>query len=189
MGQIVWELSDSVRAKMINNLKKDGEGIAEFDEQAVIDEVRALAEPILEDYLGGLGKSKDDMILGCLTGRELKILSNCKKYVMQYEAQRRSIKDGDQFRQVVWQYYSYCKKHGFLSPLDRQMRIEQNKNKKKLDTLSNIPKVAVDLAKALQSVNSWHVAEADRKGLTGDSRAWPIPWLTLIWSVYTEKNE
>ena len=55
------------------------------------------------------------------------------------------------------------------------MRIEQNKNKKKLDTLSNIPKVAVDLAKALQSVNSWHSAESERKGLTGDGRAWPIP--------------
>ena len=173
--QIVWELTDSVRAKMINEVRKNGEGIAEFDEQVVIDEVRALAEPILEDYLGGLGKSRDDMILGCLTGRELKILSNCKKYVMNYETQRRSIKDGDQFRQVVWQYYSYCKKHAFLSPLDRQLRIEQNKTKKKLDTLSNIPKVAVDLAKALQSVNAWHGAEADRKGLDGDSRAYPIP--------------
>ena len=120
--QIVWELTDSVRARMINEMRKDDDGMAEFDEQAVIDEVRALAEPILEEYLGGLGKSRDEMILGCLTGRELKILSNCKKFVLKHDMHRQQIKDGDKFRQIVWQYYSYCKRHNFIAPEDRQAR-------------------------------------------------------------------
>ena len=170
--QLVWELTDRVRSEMIAEAAKETTpNLDYFNEGELLRRVKELAEPILEDYLGAIGKQRDEMVLGCLTGAELKVLNNCKRYVIKSGKRYDS---GDDFREEVWRVYAFCKKRGYTCPTDRQRKIDERKRQTKLNTLSNAPQIKIDAAQAARAMHDYQMRVAVEKGLNPGS-AHPAP--------------
>lgn len=169
---VVLQALDAARQEIAAEAMPPGSH-AEIPEQRVVDRVLQLANEMIEEHAGLMGRDPRSLVVGFLTGSELRLLSDCKAFVLQKFGRNTS---PDAFRSEVWRVYRACKRSNYSSP--QTADAERSARKRSLETLDlNLPP-AVDLASAMQNLQAHLRAEARARGF-GDGdispAAYPVP--------------